>query len=108
LLRLCNDGGEGCWIGDREIRKDLAVGFDTCSLEAFDEAGIVDSLVSDGSVDTLCPETAELSLPLLAVAIFVLLCLADCVLGVTEELRAETAEALCPQKHALAALATGG
>jgi len=35
-----------------------------------------------------------------------LLRLADSVLGVAEELRAETAEALCPKKRTLAAFAT--
>ena len=96
LLCLRYDGGEGGGVGDREIREDLAVGLDAGGLQAFDEAGVGDSLGTDGGVDTLSPETAELAFAPLTVAVFVLLRFADGVLGVTEELRAETAEALGP------------
>ncbi len=106
LLCLRNDGGKRGSIGDCEIREDLAVRFDTGGFEAFDEAGVSHVLGTDSGVDTLCPETAELTLALFTVAVFVLLRFADCVLGVTEELRAETAEALCPQDRPLAAAAT--
>ena len=107
LLRLSDDGGE-CWsIGDREVREDLAVSFDTGSLQAFDEAGVGDVLVAACSVDTLCPQTAELTLALLTVAIFVRHRLADSVLGVTEEFRAETAETLGTEQRPLAAGTAG-
>lgn len=108
LLRLSDDGGEGSGIGDREIREDLTVCFDSGGFQALDEARVGDSLGTDGGVDTLCPETAELAFAALAVAVFVLLRFTDGVLGVTEELRAETAEALGPQDRALAARTAGG
>ena len=108
LLCLRDDGGEGSGVGDREIREDLAVGLDAGGLQSLDEAGVGDSLGTDGGVDTLSPETAELPFAALAVAVFVLLRFADGVLGVTEELRAETAEALGPQDRALAARTAGG
>lgn len=108
LLGLRYDGGESGCICDCEIGKDLTVSFDTSGFEAFDEAGVCHSLVPDGGVDTLSPEAAELSLTLLAVTIFILLRFTDGVLGVTEELRAESAEAFCPEKRTLAACTTGG
>ena len=107
LLRLGNDGGEGCGIGDREIREDLAVSFDSSSFQAFNETRISHVLVAAGSVNTLCPQTAELTFTLLPVPIFIRQRFSDCVLGVTEEFRAETAETLGTEQHALATLAAG-
>lgn len=107
LFGLCDDGGECGGIGDGEIGKDLAVSFDTGGFEAFDKAGVGNSFVANCGVDTLCPEAAELPFALFAVAIFVLLRFADGVLGVTEELRAETAEAFGPEQDALAARTAG-
>jgi hypothetical protein len=107
LLRLSNDGGKGGGISDSEIREDLAVGFDTGSLEAFDEARVGQVFGTDGGVDTLRPETTELTLAPFPVAILIRLRLADSVLGVTEEFRAETAETLGTEQNALAARAAG-
>ncbi len=107
LLRLGDDGGECGGVLDREVRKDLAVRFDPGGLQAFDEARVGHVLRTDRSVDTLCPEAAELTLAALAVAVFVGLRLADSVLGVTEEFRAESAETLGTEQHAFASRAAG-
>lgn len=107
LLRLGNDGGEGCGIGDREIREDLAVSFDSGSFQAFNETRISHILVAAGGVNTLRPQTAELTFALLPVPIFIRQRFSDGVLGVTEEFRAETAETLGTEQRPLAAGATG-
>ena len=60
-LDLGNDGGEGGGIVDGEIREDFAVGFNSGSFQAFDETRVGQVLVAAGSVDTLGPQTAELS-----------------------------------------------
>ena len=104
---LGDDGAERGGVGDREVGEDLAIRFDSGGLEAFDEARVGQSFVADGSADTLDPQGAELSLALFAVTVFVGLGLADGVLGVAEELRAETAEALGTQQDALATGAAG-
>ena len=107
FLGLGNDGGERCGIGDREIREDLAVSFDTGGFQALDETRVGHVLVADGSVDTLGPQAAELTFAPLPVAIFIRQRLADSVLGVTEEFRAETAETLGTKQNALAARPAG-
>ena len=56
FLGLRNDGGEGGGIGDREIRENLAVSFDTGGFQAFDEARVSHILVANSSVDTLGPQ----------------------------------------------------
>lgn len=104
---LGDDCRERCCVMDGDIGEDLAIRFDACGLETFDEARVGHSLGADGGVDTLCPEAAELALAALAVAIFVGLRLADSVLGITEEFRAESAETLGSEQHALATLAAG-
>ncbi len=101
------DGGKRGGIGDGEICEDLAVGFDTGGFQTFDEARVGHFLRTDGSVDTLCPEATELSFTPFPVAILVSLRLADCVLGVTEEFGAETAETLGTEQDALAASPAG-
>src|SRR5690242_7211495 len=107
LLGLGDDGGERGGVLNGEIREDLAVGFDTGGLEAFDEAGVGQTFVTNGGADTSDPEAAELALPLLTVAIFVGHRLPHGVFGVTEELRAETAEAFRTLQGTLATLAAG-
>ena len=107
LLGLGDDGAECGGVGDREIGEDLAIRFDTGGLEAFDEAGVGQSFVACGSADALDPQAAELAFALFAVTVFVGLGLADGVFRVTEELRAETAEALGTQQDALTTGAAG-
>jgi hypothetical protein len=107
FLRLGNDGGEGSSIGDREIREDLTVSFDTGGFQAFDEARVGHVLVAASGVDTLRPQTAELTFTPFPVAIFIRHRLTDSVLGVTEEFRAETAETLGTKQRPLAAGAAG-
>ena len=107
FLRMGNDGRESGGIGDREIRKDLAVSFDTGSFQTFDEARISQILVAAGSVDTLSPQTTELTFTLFPVSILISQRLADSVLGVTKEFRAETAETLGTEQRPLAAGTAG-
>jgi hypothetical protein len=94
FLRLGNDGGEGSGVGDREIREDLTVSFDSGSFQSFDEARVGHVLIAAGSVDTLSPQTAELTFALFPISVFIRQRFTDSVLGVTEEFRAETAETL--------------
>ena len=92
---------------NREIREDLAVGFDAGSFQTFDEARVSHVLGANGGVDTLRPQATELAFAALAVPILIGHRLADGVLGVTEEFRAEPAETLGTKQHALAARTTG-
>lgn len=101
------DGGKRGSIGDGEICEDLAVSLDTGGFQTFDEARVGHVLRTDGSIDTLGPETTELSFTPFPVAILVGLRLADSVLGVTEEFGAETAETLGAEQDALAARPAG-
>lgn len=101
-FRLSDDRRKCGGVGHGEIREDLAVGFDADSNQAFDEAGVGQAFVTGRSGDTLDPETTELAFPLLAVTVFVLLCLPDGVLCVTEEFRAESAETLRTKEDTLA------
>jgi hypothetical protein len=82
-------------------------GFDAGGFQAFNEARVGHSLGADGGVDTLRPQPAELTLALFPIPILISQRLADSVLGVTKEFRAETAETLGAQQHALATLAAG-
>lgn len=107
FLCLGDDGRKRGGIGDREVREDLAVGLNASGFETFDEARIGQSLGANGSVDPLRPQPAELAFATLPVAVFIGHRLADGVLGVTEEFRAESAETLGTQQHALATLAAG-
>ncbi len=107
FLDLCHDGAESGCISDRQIREDLAVGFDTSGLETLDETRVGETLVAGGSADTRDPQTTELTLALFTVAIFVSLCLTNGVFGVAEKLRAETAETFRTEQRTLAAFAAG-
>ncbi len=108
MFRLGDDGREGGGIVDGEVGEDLAIGFDAGGFEAFDEARVGETFGPRGGVDALRPESAELAFAAFAVAVFVGERLADGVLGVAEEFRAESAETLGAQQHAFAAFATGG
>ena len=107
-LGLFEDGIKRGGIVDGEIGKDLAVDLDTSGGEALDKSAVGQAAISHGRTDALDPEAAELPLLLLAIVVLVLLGLVDGVLGIAEELGAETPEALGPKEDALAALATGG
>lgn len=99
---MSDDGRKSGGVGDGEICEDLAIGFDATGIEAFDEAGVGQAFVTGGSGDPLDPETTELAFPLLAVTVFVLVCLPDGVLCVAEEFRAESAETLRTKEDTLA------
>jgi len=107
LFRAGDDGRERRGVLDGDIGEDLAIRFDAGGFQAFDEARVGDALGADGGVDALRPQATELTLAALAVAILVGLRLADSVLGITEEFRAESAETLGSEQHALATLAAG-
>ena len=91
-----------------EVSEDLAIRFDTGGFDAFDEARVGQTFGAGSGIDALGPQTAELAFAFLTVAVFVLLSLADSVLGVAIELRAETAETLGAKQNALAARAACG
>ena len=107
LLGLREDGVKSLFVRDGQVGKNLAVQIDIGGFQAFHKAGIGQTAVADGSGDTGDPKTAELSLPALAVTVFILPSLVNSVLGVAEEFAAETAETLGTQEDALTALARG-
>jgi len=92
-LGLLDNAVEGIDVVHGEVGKDLTIHLDVCGLEAFDEARVSQILTTDSSADTLDPKAAELPLALLTVTILILVSLADGVLGVFVEFRAETTEA---------------
>jgi hypothetical protein len=94
-----DDGRKGFGVMHGEVGEDLAIDFDASGIEAFDEAGVGQVFGPGRSTDALDPETTELSFPLLAVTVFVFLRFADGVLGVAEELRAESAKGVGPEKR---------
>lgn len=102
-LGLSDDGRKSFGIMHGKVGKDLTIDFDAGGIEAFDEAGVGQVFSTGRSADTLDPEATELAFPLLAVAVFVFMRLANGVLGVTIELRAESAEAFRTMKDPLAA-----
>ena len=62
---------------DGEVGEDLAVDFDASLVQAVDEAAVGQAEFADGSVDTLDPQSAEIALLNLAVAISLLAGLFD-------------------------------
>jgi hypothetical protein len=107
LLRLSEDSVKSLFVRDGQIGKNLAVQIDIGGFQAFHKAGIGQTAVADGSGNTGDPKTAELSLPTLTVAVFILPSLVNSILGVAEEFAAETAETLGTQENALTTLARG-
>ena len=92
-LRICNS----------ELGEGLAVQRDTGGLETLHEAGVGQTEGTHGGRNTSGPQTTELTLPLLAVAVLILPCFVNSILSVTIELAAETAETLGAKQDALAA-----
>ena len=106
-LGLLYDCGESGSVNDCEIGKDFAIELNVSGLQAFDEAGVGHSFVSDGSGNTLNPEAAELPLTLLAVAILVLTGFVDGVLCVAVKLGTEASESFGAEEDTLAAFPAG-
>ena len=106
-FRLLHDSGEGGSVNDGEVSEDLAIELDVGEFKAFDEAGVGQTFVPDGSGNTLNPEATELSLTLLTVTILVLTGFVDGIFRVAVKLGTEAAEAFGTEEDALTAFPTG-
>ena len=80
---------------DGEIGEDLAVDFDASLVQAVDEAAIGQAMLANGSVDALYPQSAEITLAILAVAISILQRLLDCLLCDADGVLTTAVETLC-------------
>lgn len=69
VLNLLYDGLESGGIVEGEIGEDLAVDLDAGLVDETHELGVAEVFEASGSVDTLNPESAEVALLILAVAI---------------------------------------
>ncbi len=83
-LGLCDQHAERFGLGDREIAQHLAVNGNLSLAEAVDKSAIGQSVVADGSVDTLDPQGAEIALLDATIAVGVLAGLFDGLLGDTD------------------------
>ena len=71
LLHLVDDGLESLGVVEGEVGKDLAVDLDTRLGELVHELAVVHAILTDGSIDTDNPQTAEFALLVSSVAISV-------------------------------------
>ena len=69
VLHLLYDGLESGGIVEGEVGEDLAVDLDAGLVDETHELGVAEVFEASGSVDTLNPESAEVALLILAVAI---------------------------------------
>ena len=94
MLRLSDDRLEGCAFVHGEISHHLAIQFDTSQLGAVHELRIGQTFGADSSVDTLDPQSAEVPLFDLAIAIRILAGLFDGLARDADGVLAATAIAL--------------
>src|SRR5690606_2061032 len=81
------------------VGKHLAVDFDAGLVQAVDEAAVGQAMLADGSVDALDPQSAEVALVDLAVAVGELLGTVDRCLGGADGVLAAAVETLgCLQR----------
>jgi hypothetical protein len=78
----------------RDVGQDLPVEVDVRKLEGVDELAVGQAFRADRSVNALDPESAEVPLLNLAVAVGVLACLFDCLAGDTDRVLATAVIAL--------------
>ncbi len=71
VLHLFNNSGESLRVVEGEVGEDLAVHFDTALVDKTHELGVAEVVHTRSSVDTLYPESAEVALFVLAVAVSV-------------------------------------
>ena len=83
-LGLGNQHAECVGLGDRQIAQHLAVDSNLSLAEAVDKSAIGQPMVTDGSVDALDPEGAEIALLDATIAVGVLASLFDGLLGDTD------------------------
>src|SRR5262245_26753148 len=69
LLRNLGDRSESGSIAHREVSQHLAIDLDIRGLQTLDEPGIWNAVHSGGGIDADDPESAEISLPSLAVTV---------------------------------------
>ena len=75
------DGFERLRLIHSEVSEHLAVDFDTCFLQRAHQLAVAQSFETSGSVDTLNPQCAEITLFVLAIAISILETFLPSVLG---------------------------
>lgn len=103
LLGELENSLESLGVGNCQLSEGLAVQINVSGLQTLHEAGVSQTEGTHSGRNTSGPQTTELTLPLLAVAVLILPCFVNSILSVAEELAAETAEALGAEKDALAA-----
>ena len=80
LTNLVADSLERCWIVHGEVSENLAVDFHTCFVDEAHKLAVRQPFKTGCSVDTLDPESTEIALFLLAVAVGVGETLLPCIL----------------------------
>ena len=108
VLGLFDQGIKGHLIADGDVGQHLAVEADIGGLETLDEAAVADAGTAAGGVQADDPQSADLALLLLAIAVGVLPGVLDSVFGVAEELLLIAEVALGVLQDLLAALARRG
>src|SRR4029079_9554347 len=107
-LHLIDNRFESGLIGNREVRKNLAIKADVGRFQTFRETTVGETLRADSGIEPLHPEHTEVALAGLAVAVGPVFCLHRRVFRVTEEFRSATPVTFGGFQDALAALAAGG
>lgn len=69
LLYLLNDGLESVRVVDCEVSKNLTVDFNTILVESAHELAVAQVIETSGSIDTLNPQSTEVTLLVTTVAI---------------------------------------
>src|SRR5690606_31109482 len=83
-LSLVNQGLEGLRLVDGDVREDLAVNFDFRLAQTVDKSAIGQAVFAGCGIDALDPERTEIALLGPAIAIGVLACLLDRLIGDAE------------------------
>src|ERR1700730_2855738 len=84
--RLIKDRFECCIVGDGEVREDFSINFNLRRSQSFDESTVGRAMLAARCINSLNPETPEISLPCFAITIGPRLSLHRCVFGVSEKL----------------------
>src|SRR5690606_16929880 len=106
-LRLGDQCAECLRLVDREVGKNLTVDLDASLVQAVNEAAVGQAVLTDSSIDALDPQSAEIALAILPVAICVLKRLLNRLLGDADGVLATAVETLGLGKNLLV-LSVGG
>src|SRR5690606_35702588 len=79
---------------DGHVRQNLAVDLDTSLVQTVDETAVGQAMLACRCVDALDPQSAEIALAGLAIAVSILQRLLDCLLGDADSILAAAVETL--------------